>query len=57
MEAIFSSENRTSPISSFISLTSVLPPFHPGPSLLVFMADLMRAVTIPCSIDFLSVSS
>ena len=24
---------------------------------LVFMADLMRAVTIPCSIDFLSVSS
>ena len=24
---------------------------------LIFMADLMRAVTIPCSIDFLSVSS
>ena len=24
---------------------------------LLFMADLMRAVTIPCSIDFLSVSS
>jgi len=24
---------------------------------LVFMADLMRAVTVPCSIDFLSVSS
>ena len=23
----------------------------------VFMADLMRAVTIPCSIDFMSVSS
>ncbi|MCI9414297.1 MAG: hypoxanthine phosphoribosyltransferase [Clostridiales bacterium] len=24
---------------------------------LIFMADLMRAVTVPCSIDFLSVSS
>lgn len=24
---------------------------------LVFMADLMRAITVPCSIDFLSVSS
>ncbi len=24
---------------------------------LIFMADLMRAITIPCSIDFLSVSS
>ena len=24
---------------------------------LIFMADLMRAITVPCSIDFLSVSS